>query len=77
MSEMVRPPKAARRRTPRPPGRRRALRAVFEWWWDIDRRRHIAQLGDRDRLHPLDEDHVMAAMARQLEEIRRLPELAA
>jgi hypothetical protein len=56
--------------------RRRMLRAVFEWWWNLDRRRHIAQLGDEDRLHPLDESYVVEAMARQLEAIRNLPEVA-
>jgi hypothetical protein len=56
--------------------RRRMLRALFEWWWNLDRRRHIAQLADEDRLHPLDESYVVEAMARQLEAIRNLPEVS-
>ena len=39
------------------------------------RRRHIKQVGNSDRLHPLDEALVVTAMARQLEEIRNLPEV--
>ena len=68
-------PVHARRHTTLAP-RRRLLRAAFEWWWNLDRRRHIRELGKRDRLHPLDEAFVVDAMARQLEEIRNLPELA-
>jgi hypothetical protein len=56
--------------------RRWIVRAVFEWWWNLDRRRHIAHLGDEDRRHPLDENHVVEAMARELEAIRDLPEIA-
>jgi hypothetical protein len=52
------------------------VRAVFEWWWNLDRRRHIARLGDEDRRHALDENHVVEAMARELEAIRDLPEIA-
>lgn len=66
-----------RRRPTRIPRVRRAFTVLFEWWWNIDRRRHIARLDDQDRHHPLDEAHVIAAMSRQLEEIRRLPEVAA
>ena len=55
---------------------RRAARAVFEWWWNLDRRRHIKEMGASNRPHPLDEGFVVAAMARQLEEIRNLPEVA-
>ncbi|MBV8945376.1 MAG: hypothetical protein JO286_12260 [Solirubrobacterales bacterium] len=58
------------------PQRRRALRTMFNWWWNLDRRQHIAQLGSQDRLHPLNEAFVVDAMARQLEEIRNLPEFA-
>jgi hypothetical protein len=68
--------RTAPRRTTIVSSRPRMLRAVFEWWWNLDRRRHIAQLGEEDRLHPLDESYVMDAMARQLEAIRNLPELA-
>lgn len=68
--------RAGRRRTALAPHRRRTARAVFEWWWNLDRRRHIRQLGSLDRRHPLDEAFVVEAMARQLEEIRNLPELA-
>ncbi len=50
--------------------------AVREWWWNHDRRQHIAEMADRDRRHPLDEGHVVEALARQLEEIRNLPEVA-
>ena len=66
----------SRRRAALAPRWRRSAHAVFEWWWNLDRRRHIEQLGRRDRLHPLDEAVVVEAMARQLEEIRNLPELA-
>jgi hypothetical protein len=58
------------------PQRRRRLRALFEWWWNLDRRRHITRLGEEDRRRSLDEGYVVAAMARQLEEIRNLPEAA-
>ena len=69
--------------TPTPAGRDVArgprwwlLGSVCELWWNLDRRRHIARLGRSDRLHPLDEPSVVDAMARQLEEIRNLPEVA-
>ena len=72
---------ASTSRTGRPPTtlvpkRRRALRGMFEWWWNLDRRRHIAQLDGHDHLHLLNEAFVVEAMARQLEEIRNLPEFA-
>jgi hypothetical protein len=50
--------------------------ALRELWWTHDRRRRIAQLGKTDRRHPLDERYVADAMARQIEEIRNLPEAA-
>jgi hypothetical protein len=66
-----------RPRTALAPQWRRTARAVLEWWRNLDRRRHIKQMGGSDRPHPLDEAFVVAAMARQLEEIRNLPEVAA
>jgi hypothetical protein len=57
------------------PPRRRPLRALRELWWSRDRRRRIAHLGTRDLRHPLDEGYVVDAMARQVEEIRSLPEV--
>jgi hypothetical protein len=68
-------PEQARRHSTVAP-RRRLMRAVLAWWWNLDRRRHIAQLDTRNRLHPMDEAFVVEAMAGQLEEIRNLPELA-
>jgi hypothetical protein len=65
-----------RRRTALAPHWRRTARAVFEWWCNLDRRRDIKQMGGSDRRHPLDEGLVVAAMARQLEEIRNLPGVA-
>jgi hypothetical protein len=58
------------------PDRRRArpVLTVREWWWNRDQRRHIAQMTGHVRRHPLDEQYVVDAMARQLEEIRNLPE---
>ena len=57
------------------PQRRRPLRALRELWWSHDRRRRIAHLGGLDLRHPLDEGYVVDAMARQIEEIRNLPEV--
>ena len=57
------------------PQRRRPLRALREMWWSHDRRRRVAQLGGLDLRHPLDEGYVADAMARQIEEIRNLPEV--
>ena len=57
------------------PQRRGPLRALREIWWNADRRRQIARLGQKDRRHPLDEGYVVDAMARQIEEIRNLPEV--
>ena len=57
-------------RRPRPP------RDLRELWWAHDRRRRIARLGTVDLRHPLDEGYVVDAMARQIEEIRNLPEVA-
>jgi hypothetical protein len=51
----------------------RSLLTVREWWWNRDRRRHIAQIVAAVRL---DEEYVIDALARQLEEIRNLPEVA-
>lgn len=68
--------KTACRRAALAPRWRRTAIAVFEWWWNLDRRRHIRQSGSHDRRHPLDETFVVEAMARQLEEIRNLAELA-
>ena len=50
--------------------------ALRELWWAHDRRRRIAQLGETDYRHPLDEGYVADAIARQIEEIRNLPEAA-
>ena len=58
------------------PQRRGPLRALRELLWGHDRRRQITQLGNTDRRHPLDEGYVVDAMARQIEEIRNLPEVA-
>jgi hypothetical protein len=49
--------------------------AIRELWWNRERRRRIAQLGKTDRRHPLDEGYVVDAIARQIEEIRNLPEV--
>jgi hypothetical protein len=86
-------PAKSRQRTALAPQWRRTARAVFEWWWNLDRRRgavvkrkysrspvgqapaHIKRMDASDRPHPLDEAFVIAAMARQLEEIRNLPEM--
>ena len=57
------------------PQRRRPLRGLRELWWSHDRRRQHAQLGPVNRRHPLDEGYVVDAMARQIEEIRNLPEV--
>ncbi|MBV8943453.1 MAG: hypothetical protein JO240_17135 [Solirubrobacterales bacterium] len=59
----------------RVPQRRRPLRGLRELWWSHDRRRQHAQLGPVNRRHPLDEGYVVDAMARQIEEIRNLPEV--
>ena len=65
-----------RRRRTAPGSRwRQTARVVFEWRWNLDRRRHIKQMGGADRAHPLDEGFVVTAMARQLAEIRNLPEV--
>jgi hypothetical protein len=56
------------------PARQRPLRAARELWWRPKRQR-IAQLDRTDRRHPLDEGYVVDAMARQIEEIRNLPEV--
>jgi hypothetical protein len=55
--------------------RRRALRAAFEWWWNLDRRPRPARSGGEGRRRGPDQAHVVAEMARELEEIRNLPEL--
>lgn len=57
------------------PQRPRPLRALRELWWSHDRRRQLAQLRLDDHRHPLDEGYVADAMARQIEEIRNLPEV--
>lgn len=54
--------------------RRGALLRVREWWWDRDRARRVAELRGHERLHCLDESYVVDAMARQIEEIRNLPQ---
>ena len=53
-----------------------SLERLREWWWDRDRRAHIREMERRDLRQLLDEEYVVAAFARQLEEIRTLPELA-
>ena len=68
-----------RDRTPEPrftldPQRPRPLRVLRELWWSHPRRRYIARLTEPDHRHPLDEGYVADAMARQIEEIRSLPE---
>ena len=57
------------------PQRLGSLRALREWRWNADRRRQVSQLGDLDRRHPFDNGYVGDAMARQIEEIRNLPEV--
>lgn len=57
------------------PQRQGPLRALRELWWGHHRRRHIARLGADDHRHPLDDGYVADAMARQVEEIRNLPEV--
>jgi hypothetical protein len=54
---------------------RRPLRGLRELWWSHDRRRRIAHLGTLDLRHRLDESYVADAIARQVEEIRNLPEV--
>jgi hypothetical protein len=56
---------------PRP----RPLLTMREWWWNRDRRRHVAEMIGSARRHLLDEDYVIEAMTRQLEEILNLPEI--
>jgi hypothetical protein len=56
--------------------RRRPVLALRELWWNYDRQRRIAQLGKADRRHRLDEGYVADAIARQIKEIRNLPEAA-
>ena len=51
------------------------LATVREWWSNRDRRRHVAQMSGRRRRHLLDQAYVIDALARQLEEIRNLPEI--
>ena len=58
------------------PPRRPPLRALRELWWSHSHRRLIACWTCHDRRHPLDEGYVVDAMARQIEEIRNLPEVA-
>lgn len=55
--------------------RRWPLRAVRELWWGHRHHRYIARLGAGDHRHPLDDGYVADAMARQIEEIRNLPEV--
>lgn len=57
------------------PERSRPLRALRGLCWSHPRRRYIAQLARSDHRHPLDEGYVADAMARQIEEIRNLPEV--
>jgi hypothetical protein len=59
----------------RAPQRSRPLRALRELWWRHRRRQYIARLSERDRRHSLDARSVADAMARQIEEIRNLPEV--
>lgn len=56
------------------PQRRCPVLVLRELWWTHDRRRRIAQLGKTERRHPLDAGYVADAIARQIEEIRNLPE---
>ena len=56
--------------------RARRITTVSEWWWNRDRRRNIAQMSGERRRHPLDEAYVTDALARQLDEIRNLPEVS-
>lgn len=51
------------------------LRTLRELWWSHHRRRYVARLSHCDRRHPLDEGYVADAMARQIEQIRHLPEI--
>jgi hypothetical protein len=53
---------------------RRASQSIREAWWDRDRRAHIAEMLERERLEAMAETY--GAMARTLEDVRRLPEPA-
>jgi hypothetical protein len=57
------------------PQRRRPLRGLLGRWSSYDRRRRGARITSLDRRLLLDEDYVVDAMARQIEEIRNLPEV--
>jgi hypothetical protein len=51
------------------------LRVLRDRWWRHHRSRYVARLTNGDRRHPFDEGYVADAMARQIEEIRHLPEI--
>jgi hypothetical protein len=51
---------------------RRASLTIREAWWDRDRRARIAEMLERERLEGMAQ--TSAAMARTLEDVRRLPE---
>ena len=53
---------------------RRASLTIREAWWDRDRRTRIAEMVERERLEAMAQTY--AAMARTLEDVRRLPEPA-
>ena len=57
------------------PQRQGPLRGMRELWWRPHRRRHLARLSRSEHRYPLDEGYVADAMARQIEEIRNLPEV--
>jgi hypothetical protein len=64
------------RRAPRARGRRPGpFQSLREWWWNQDRRRHIKQLVTDEYNRAREEVFVIDALARQLEEIRNLPEV--
>ncbi|HYZ62561.1 MAG TPA: hypothetical protein VE650_08905 [Acetobacteraceae bacterium] len=53
---------------------RLASLTIREAWWDRDRRTRIAEMLERERLEEMAQTY--AAMARTLEDVRRLPESA-
>ena len=53
---------------------RRASLTIREAWWDRDRRARIAEMLERERLEGMTQTY--GAMARTLEDVRRLPEPA-
>jgi hypothetical protein len=57
------------------PQRRSPLRVLRDLWLSHEYRRRLADMCVIDPRHSLDEGYVADAMARQIEEIRNLPEV--